>query len=81
MRRPLPHVRAKDGKLRRFERLIEMHIEVHPILAEHRTEQDLRIEAWILDAALAKEIRRPCEKLCNRPNRLCHQFTCFSRSA
>ena len=81
MRRPLLHMRAKGGKLRRLERLIEMHIEVHPILAEHRTEQDLRIKARILDSVLTKEIRRPCEEPRNRPNRIRHQFTCFSRSA
>ena len=80
MRRPLLHIGTKARELRRLKRLIKMHIEIHPILAEHGAEQHLRVKARILNAVLAKEIRRPCEETRHRPN-IRHQFTCFSRCA
>ena len=35
----------------------------------------------VLDVMLPKEVCRPCEEPCNRPNSIRHQFTRFSRSA
>ena len=79
--RPLLHRDAELRELCRLKRLVKMHIEIHPILAQHSREQNLCIEARILDVMLPKEVCRPCEETCNRPNSIRHQFTRFSRSA
>ena len=81
MRRPLLHVGTKLRKLLRLKRFIKMHIEIHPIPAEHGSKQHLCIKTRTLDPMQLKKIRRPCENIRDRPHAFCHQFTCFRHSA